>query len=112
MVIRGDVGAEILRLHHVEKRPPGTIATERGVHHEAVTRVIEIEGAPPARPQRRARIDTYLLFILASLRRYLVCRRAGSTRCAASVAVTAVATTFGTRRRSIGHCATPRPTRG
>ena len=70
MVIRPEVEAEILRLHHVEKWPPGTIATHLHLHHDVVTRVIESGGAPPARPQRSSRIDTYVPFILGTLRRY------------------------------------------
>lgn len=70
MVIRSEAEAEILRLHDVEKWPVGTIAAHLQVHHDAVTRVITSGGAPPARPQRPARIDPYLPFILESLRRY------------------------------------------
>lgn len=70
MVIRSEVEAEILRLHDIEKWPVGTIAAHLHVHHDAVTRVITTNGAPPARPQRPARIDAYLPFILESLRRY------------------------------------------
>lgn len=70
MVIRDEVEAEILRLHHVEKWPVGTIAAQLNVHHDVVTRVIATDGAPPARPQRPARIDAYLPFILESLRQY------------------------------------------
>jgi transposase len=70
MVIRNEVEGEILRLHHVEKWPVGTIAGHLHVHHDVVRRVIATEGAPPARPQRPARIDAYLPFILESLRRY------------------------------------------
>jgi transposase len=70
MVIRGEIEAEILRLHHVEKWPFGTIAEQLHVHHDVVTRVITTDGVPPARRQRSARIDTYLPFILESLRRY------------------------------------------
>lgn len=70
MVIRDDIEAEILRLHHVEKWPVGTIAAQLHVHHDVVTRVIATDGAPPARPQRPARIDAYLPFILESLRQY------------------------------------------
>ena len=70
MVIRSEVAAEILRLHDVEKWPVGTIAARLEVHHDVVTRVITTNGAPPARPQRPARIDAYLPFILESLRRY------------------------------------------
>ena len=70
MVIRPEVEAEILRLHHVEKWPPGTIAAHLHVHHDVVTRVIECGGAPPARPQRTSRIDAYVPFIVDTLRRY------------------------------------------
>jgi transposase len=70
MVIRGEVEVEILRLHHVEKWPVATIAGHLHVHHDVVTRVLTTDGAPPARPQRAARIDAYLPFILDSLRRY------------------------------------------
>jgi transposase len=70
MVIRSEVEAEILRLHDVEKWPVGTIAVHLQVHHDAVTRVIATGGAPPARPQRPARIDAYLPFIMGTLRRY------------------------------------------
>jgi transposase len=70
MVIRGEVEVEILRLHYVEKWPVATIAGHLHVHHDVVTRVLTTDGAPPARPQRAARIDAYLPFILDSLRRY------------------------------------------
>lgn len=70
MVIRGETEAEILRLHHVEKWPVGTIAAQLHVHHDVVTRVIASEGRTPARAQRVSRIDAYLPFILESLRRY------------------------------------------
>lgn len=70
MVIRAEVEAEILRLHHVEKWPVGTIAAQLHVHHDVVTRVITTNGAAPARPQRPARIDAFLPFILDELRRY------------------------------------------
>jgi len=70
MVIRSEAEAEILRLHHVEKWPVATIAVYLHVHHDVVTRVITNEGAPPARPQRPARIDAFMPFVLTSLRRY------------------------------------------
>lgn len=70
MVIRDAAVAEILRLHHVEKWPVGTIAAHLHVHHDVVSRVIATDGAPAARPQRAARIDAFLPFILESLRRY------------------------------------------
>lgn len=70
MVIRNEVEAEILRLHDVEEWPVGTIAAHLQVHHDAVSRVVTSGGVPPARPQRPARIDAYLPFVLESLRRY------------------------------------------
>lgn len=70
MVSRDEDEAEILRLHHVEKWPPATIAGHLHVHHSVVTRVIAADGAPPTRPQRSARIDAFVPFILDSLRRY------------------------------------------
>ena len=70
MVIRIEVEAEILRLHYVEKWPVGTIAAHLQVHHDVVTRVIATDGALPAFPQRPARIDAFVPFILDSLRRY------------------------------------------
>jgi transposase len=70
MVIRPEDEAEILRLRHVEKWPPGTIAAHLHVHHSVVDRVLAEAVAAPTRPQRPARIDAYLPFILESLRRY------------------------------------------
>lgn len=70
MVIRGEVEAEILRLHHVEKWPVATIAGYLRVHHDVVARVIRDDGAAPSRPQRPSRIDAFVPFILESLRRY------------------------------------------
>ena len=70
MVIRDEAEAEILRLHDVEKWPVGTIAAHLNVHHSVVTRVIAGGGAPPTRPQRSARIDAYVPFIVESLKRY------------------------------------------
>lgn len=70
MVIRSEAEAEILRLNDVEKWPVATIAAYLDVHHDVVTRVITTNGAPPAWPQRSARIDAFLPFILESLRRY------------------------------------------
>lgn len=70
MVIRSDVEAEILRLHHVEKWPVGTIAAHLHVHHDVVTRVLASGGELPMRPQRSSRIDAFVPFILDTLRRY------------------------------------------
>ena len=45
-MIPPELEAEIVRLHALEKWPPGTIAREVGVHHSVVTRVIAEEGKP------------------------------------------------------------------
>ena len=64
------IEAEILRLYHVEKWKRGTIATQLGVHHDAVDRVLSNEGVPRPRLSRPSKIDEYLPFILETLRRH------------------------------------------
>jgi transposase len=63
--------AAVLRLYHAEKWPVGTIASELGVHHGAVTRVLRAEGLPPhqARP-RPMLIDPFLPFVQETLARH------------------------------------------
>ena len=47
--------ARILRFHHVEKWPVGTIARQLGVHHSVVRRVLTQAGTPaPAVKWRRS----------------------------------------------------------
>ena len=62
--------AEILRLFHVERWPPGTIARQLGVHHSAVTRVVSQEEKPPERKRRSSIVDPYLPFILEMLEKF------------------------------------------
>ena len=63
--------AEILRLHHAEGWPIGTIATQLRVHHSTVRRVLERAGVSPATPAVRAMlVDPYRAFILESLAKY------------------------------------------
>ena len=69
-MIDAELEAKILRMHHVEKWPVGTIADQLHVHHDVVRRVITSEGLPRARPQRPSRLDPYIPFILDTLRRY------------------------------------------
>lgn len=69
-MIRRDLEAEIVRLHHVEKWKVGTIAEQLGVHHDVVRRVLLQEGMPQSRPQRPSQIDPYLPFMLETLNRY------------------------------------------
>ncbi len=65
-----DVQAEILRLFHTEKWRPGSIASALGVHYVTVKRVLEKEGIPPAKIQRRSKLDPFLPFIRQTLERF------------------------------------------
>lgn len=62
--------SEILRLHHAEGWPIGTIAGELGVHHQTVERVLSSEGMPKVRAERTSIIDPYLPFIRQTLDRH------------------------------------------
>ena len=62
--------AEILRLYHVEKWKPGTIARQLRVHHDVVARVLSNDGVPRPRLARPSKIDEYLPFILETLGRW------------------------------------------
>ncbi len=58
---------EILRLSLVEGWPKSTLATQLGVHHSVVTRVLEQAGLPSVKRPRSSMIDPYLDFIRATL---------------------------------------------
>ncbi|RYG87712.1 IS21 family transposase, partial [bacterium] len=63
--------AAILRLHHAEKWPVGTIATEMGRHHDTVERVLSESGLPITKTVVRARlVDAYLPFLEETLGKY------------------------------------------
>src|SRR3954452_8849162 len=68
MVIPPDCEAQILRYHHVEKWPIGTIARQLHVHHSVVRRVLAQAGLPGigAAP-RPSQIDAYLPLIRETL---------------------------------------------
>ena len=59
--------AEILRLYHAEKWPVNTIASQLGVHHDVVERVLRAERAPAVRLVRPSMLDPYVPFILETL---------------------------------------------
>lgn len=67
-MIGAEQQAQILRLHHAEKWPVGTIARQLGVHHSVVRRVL---GLPrPASAEQKPRtslIDPYRDFIAQTL---------------------------------------------
>ncbi len=69
-MIGPEIEAEVLRLHHIEKWPPGTIARQLGVHHSVVERIISQDGKPPARARRASIVDPYMPFILETLEKY------------------------------------------
>jgi transposase len=59
---------KILRYHFVEKWRVGTIATQLGVHHSVVDRVLSQAGLPKIeRSPRACMIDPYLPFIVKTL---------------------------------------------
>ena len=62
---------EILRLHHAEGWPVGTIARQLGVHHNTVARVLAQAGLDSGkRFGRKSMADDYIPFILATLKKY------------------------------------------
>ncbi len=65
-----ELEAKILRLHHAERWPPGTIAQQLGLHHSTVSRILERDGAPKARLLRPSKADPYVPFIIATLKKY------------------------------------------
>ena len=65
-----ELEAEILRLHHAERWPPGTIASQLGIHHSTARLVLERDGAPIAKLTRTSRVDPYVPFIIATLKKY------------------------------------------
>lgn len=69
-MISPPIEAEILRLHHAEKWPVGTIASQLGVHHDTVQRVLAQDGVPEPRRSRAARLDPYIPFICATWKQY------------------------------------------
>ena len=63
--------AEILRLYHAEKWPIGTIASQLGLHHTTVQRVLAQAGlAPKVVTSRPSIADPYLGFMLEVLTKY------------------------------------------
>jgi hypothetical protein len=70
-VISPEREAEILRLHHAEKWPIGTIAAQLGVHHSTVRRVLAQAGLPIGKQMTRPSIvDSFMPFIVETLAKY------------------------------------------
>ena len=69
--VTADESASILRLHHAEQWPVGTIATELGRHHDTIERVLAQSGLPVTKASPRPRlVDSYLPFIQATLAKH------------------------------------------
>ena len=69
--VSADESAKILRLHHVEGWPVGTIGDQLGRHHDTVERVLAQSGLPVQKQSTRRRlIEPYLPFIAETLAKY------------------------------------------
>ena len=63
--------AEIVRLHHTEHWPVGTIATQLRVHHATVRRVLAQAGVPVAQKiVRPSMVEPYRAFMVQTLTKY------------------------------------------
>ena len=62
----------ILRHHLVDGWPIGTVASQLGVHHDVVRRVLRQRGAAPQSPtvMRPRMLDPYLPFVQQALSQY------------------------------------------
>lgn len=70
-MIPKETEAEIVRLYHGEKWPIGTIATQLGLHHTTIQRVLRQTGLEPKIVAPRPSIaDPYTPFILEQLEKY------------------------------------------
>lgn len=71
MKTRPETEAEIVRLHHAEGWPIGTIGRELGVHTSVVTRVLGQAGVVQAVTMPRpSKVDPYLPFMRETLEKY------------------------------------------
>jgi transposase len=63
--------AEVLRLHHAEKWPIGTIGRQLRLHHSTVRRVLAQAGIPEAQKTTRPSLaDPFIPFMLETLNAY------------------------------------------
>lgn len=71
MTISQALKANILRYHHVEKWRVGTIASQLGVHHSTVKRVLSETGVTKDTILvQKSMIDPFVPFILEQLKRF------------------------------------------
>ena len=69
-MIPAELEAQILRLFHAEKWPPGTIAEHFNVHHSVVDRVLNRDGTPQPGVIRKSKLDPYVPFMREALWKY------------------------------------------
>ena len=72
MAIDDELKAQILRYHFVEHWRVGTMASQLGVHHSTVERVLGEAGVERERqrPRRPSKLDSYMAFITETLERF------------------------------------------
>jgi transposase len=71
MAIPPEIEAQILRYHHAERWPIGTIATQLNLHRDSVARVLAQAGLPATKLiHRPSAVDPYLSFILETLEQF------------------------------------------
>lgn len=69
-MISGEVEADIVRKHLVERWPVGTIAKQLHIHHTVVRRVLSRTGYLPVASKRPSKADPFMAFILGTLEKY------------------------------------------
>ena len=71
MAIPPETEVQILRYHHAERWPVGTIARQLNLHRDSVARVLTQAGLPAIKQiHRPSAIDPYLPFILETLAQF------------------------------------------
>ena len=71
MALTPETEAQILRYHHAERWPVGTIASQLNLHRDSVARVLAQAGLPALKQiHRPSAIDAYLPFILETLTQF------------------------------------------
>lgn len=71
MAIPPETEAQILRYHHAERWPIGTIATQFNLHRDSVARILAQAGLPAINViHRPSAVDPYLPFILETLEQF------------------------------------------
>jgi transposase len=71
MAIPPETEAQILRFHHAERWPIGTIATQLNLHRDSVARILAQAGLPAIKQiHRPSAVDPYLPFIIETLEQF------------------------------------------